>query len=108
MEKGSPQLLQEHAWGRADSPSRWRRRAAAVSLVQEARHGRRTGFVLRVAKKLLPDRDDMVVKGVGWLRKEPCPRLPAEVVAFLLRGRNAASQLRLRCAAAKTTPDDRP
>lgn len=99
--------LMERVWEWTDSPNRWKRRAAAVSLLQEAKQGRHTEFVLRVAQKLLPERDDMVEKGVGWLLKEAYPRRPAEVAAFLLRGRNAASRLTLRYAAEKMTAADR-
>ncbi len=99
--------LMERVWEWTDSPNRWKRRAAEVSLLQEARRGRHTVFVLRVARKLLPDRDDMVEKGVGWLLKEAYPPRPAEVVAFLLREQNATSRLTLRYAAEKMTPADR-
>lgn len=101
-----PSLL-ERIWQWTDSPNRWKRRAAAVSLLQEAKRGRHTEFVLRVARKLLPERDDMVEKGVGWLLKEAYPPRPAEVTAFLLRERNAASRLTLRYAAEKMTAADR-
>lgn len=99
--------LMERVWLWTDSPNRWKRRAAAVSLLQEAKRGRHTEFVLRVARKLLPQRDDMVEKGVGWLLKEAYPSRPAEVVEFLLRERHAASRLTLRYAAEKMTPADR-
>ncbi len=96
-----------HLWPWTDSPSRWKRRASAVSLLQEAKQGRSTGFLLRVSKKLLADPDDMVQKGVGWLLKETYPRKPEETVAFLLRQRHAASRLALRYAAGKMTAEDK-
>jgi 3-methyladenine DNA glycosylase AlkD len=99
--------LLARVWGWTDSPNRWKRRAAAVSLLQEAKQGRQTEFVLRVAKKLLPDRDGMVEKGVGWLLKEAYPRRPAEVVRFLVEEGMRASRLTLRYAAEKMTAADR-
>ncbi len=101
-----PTLLDD-LWSWTDSPSRWKRRASAVSLLQEAKRGRHTDFLFRVAKQLLPDRDDMVQKGAGWLLKETYPRKPEETVAFLLRQRHAASRLTLRYAAEKMTAEDR-
>lgn len=101
-----PSLLGE-LWAWTDSLNRWKRRASAVSLLQEAKQGRQTEFIFRVAKKLLPDRDDMVEKGVGWLLKETYPRKPAETVAFLLREGRAASRLTLRYAAEKMSAADR-
>ena len=94
-------------WRWTDSPNRWKRRAAAVSLLQEARRGRHTEFVLRVAERLLPERDDMVEKGVGWLLKEAYPPRPADIAGFLLREGHRASRLTLRYAAEKMTAADR-
>lgn len=101
-----PSLL-ERVWPWTDSPNSWKRRAAAVSLLQEAKQGRHTDFVLRVAEKLLAERDDMVEKGVGWLLKEAYPRRPAEIAGFLLREGQRASRLTLRYAAEKMTAADR-
>ena len=52
-----------------DSDNRWRRRAAAVSLVPIARNGEKREEVFRIADRLIEDRDDVVQKGVGWLLK---------------------------------------
>jgi 3-methyladenine DNA glycosylase AlkD len=90
-----------------ESRNRWKRRAAAVALLQEARQGRRTDFIFDIAARLLPDRDDMVEKGVGWLLKETYPKRPKETVDFLISHRTEASRLTLRYAAEKMTPRDR-
>jgi 3-methyladenine DNA glycosylase AlkD len=89
------------------SKNRWKRRAAAVALLQEAKNGRHTDFIFRIASALLPDRDDMVEKGVGWLLKETYPRRPRETVEFLTLHGHAASRLTLRYAAEKMTSADR-
>jgi len=93
------------AWTK--SPNRWKRRAAAVALLQEAKQGHHTAFIFDVASMLLPERDDMVEKGVGWLLKETYPKRPAETLAFLLTKTGVASRLTLRYAAEKMTPADR-
>jgi 3-methyladenine DNA glycosylase AlkD len=93
------------AWTR--SKNRWKRRAAAVSLVPSARRGLHTKDILRIARPLIPDQDDMVQKGVGWLLKETYPKKPAEVVRFLLPWRGSAPRLVLRYAAEKMTAADR-
>jgi 3-methyladenine DNA glycosylase AlkD len=93
------------AWTAA--PNLWKRRAAAVALLQEAKHGRHTDFLFSIATPLLPDPELMVQKGVGWLLKETYPARPRETVAFLLRQRHTASRLTLRYAAEKMTPADR-
>jgi 3-methyladenine DNA glycosylase AlkD len=93
------------AWTR--SRNRWKRRAAIVSLLQEAKQGRHTAKVLGIAERLLSDADDMVQKGVGWVLKETYPKKPREVVAFLKPRAAAAPRMVLRIAAEKMSPGDR-
>lgn len=93
--------------GWATSGNRWRRRCAAVGLLQEAKAGRHTEFVLEQAGRLLKDRDDMVEKGVGWLLKEAYPKRPREVVAFLVERGGEATRQTLRYAAEKMSVVDR-
>jgi 3-methyladenine DNA glycosylase AlkD len=89
------------------SPNRWKRRAAAVSFLQEAKQGRNTDRIFDLADRLLDDMDDMVQKGAGWLLKEAYPKRPREVVAFLEPRKSRPSRVLLRYAAEKMTPADR-
>jgi 3-methyladenine DNA glycosylase AlkD len=89
------------------SPNRWKRRAAAVSLVHEARAGRSTDLILQVAERLLPDEDDLVRKGVGWLLKEAYAARPRHVVRFLQVRKENVPRLILRIAAEKMMPAER-
>lgn len=101
-----PALIGElDAWTR--SKNRWKRRAAAVALVPSARRGLHTREILRIAQPLMPDDDDMVRKGVGWLLKETYPKKPSEVVRFLEPWRGKAPRLVLRYAAEKMNAADR-
>jgi 3-methyladenine DNA glycosylase AlkD len=93
------------SWTRAKN--RWKRRAAAVSLVPSAKRGEHTRAILRIAVPLMEDQDDMVQKGVGWLLKETYPKKPAEVVRFLVANRTRTTRLVLRYAAEKMTPADK-
>ena len=93
------------AWTR--SRNRWKRRAAIVSLLQEAKQGRHTAAILGIAGRLLGDADNMVQKGVGWVLKETYPKRPREVVAFLKPRAAATPRLVLRIAAEKMTARDR-
>jgi 3-methyladenine DNA glycosylase AlkD len=93
------------AWTR--SKNRWKRRGAAVALVPSARRGLYTREILRIAQPLIPDEDDMVRKGVGWLLKETYPKRPVEVMRFLMPRRGQTSRLVLRYAAEKMTAADR-
>ena len=84
-----------------ESENRWRRRAAAVSLVPIARKGEMLDEVFEVADRLMADGDDMVQKGVGWLLKEASREHPDEVREYLLRWRERTSALVLRYASEK-------
>jgi 3-methyladenine DNA glycosylase AlkD len=87
--------------------NRWKRRAAAVSLLQEAKRGRNLDAILRISAALLKDPDDLVQKGVGWLLKEAYPRRPREIVRFLAARKAEATRLLLRYAAEKMSAADR-
>jgi 3-methyladenine DNA glycosylase AlkD len=101
-----PALIGElDGWTR--SKNRWKRRAAAVALVPSARRGLHTREIVRIAEPLIPDEDDMVRKGVGWLLKETYPKKPSEVMRFLMPRRAKTSRLVLRCAAEKMSAADR-
>ena len=53
----------------AQSPNRWLRRGAAVSLIIPARKGLFLKDMLDIAQLLLTDKDDLVQKGYGWMLK---------------------------------------
>lgn len=91
----------------ASSDNRWRRRAAAVSLVPIARKGEMLDEVFNIADRLMTDGDDMVQKGVGWLLKEASKGHPNEVRDYLLRWRGQTSALVLRYASEKLSREMR-
>ena len=88
----------------ASSPSRWRRRAAAVSLIHGIRRGLFTVEASAVTERLIADRDDMVQKGLGWLLREWAKHDPGGAVPLLMAMRGRASRLVLRTACEKLTP----
>jgi len=101
-----PELISKlPAWTK--SRNRWKRRAAAVSLLQEAKQGRNTESIFQICELLRNDSDEMVQKGLGWLLKETYPRKPREVIGFLDGWRSTAPRLVLRYAAEKMTPKDK-
>lgn len=80
------------------SRNRWRRRAAAVSLVRAARQRMLFPQIFRVSEALLADQDDTVQKGLGWLLREAAKAAPKTTVRYLLRIRDRAPRLVLRTA----------
>jgi 3-methyladenine DNA glycosylase AlkD len=83
-------------WTQSDN--RWMRRAAAVSLIIPAKHGKYIDDVLEIADLLMTDNDDMVRKGYGWLLKETSRRYPGEVFEYVLRNRRLMPRIALRSA----------
>lgn len=87
-----------HALRWAKSRNRWRRRAAAVSLIRDARQHMFFPQIVRVCEVLLADQDDMVQEGLGWLLREAAKADPKTTVPYLLRIRDRAPRLVLRTA----------
>lgn len=104
--ENEPELIGElEVWTR--SKNRWKRRAAIVALLQEAKRGRHAEAIFDIAGRLLGDGDDMVQKGVGWVLKETYPKRPRDVLRFLAERGGDAPRLVLRLAAEKMTAADR-
>ena len=91
----------------AASPNRWRRRAAAVSLIRGIRKGRFEQEAVAVTERLLDDRDDMVQKGLGWLLREWAKHDPKAALPVLMDIRPRASRLVLRTACETLSPVQR-
>ncbi len=60
--------------------------------------------IVRLANQLLPDEDDMVQKGLGWLLREQAKADPKRTVPYLIRIRKNAPRLVLRTACETLTP----
>ncbi|MDD1683181.1 MAG: DNA alkylation repair protein [Methanoregula sp.] len=80
------------------SKNRWMRRAAAVSLIMPAKHGKFLNESLEIAGLLLTDTDDLVQKGYGWLLKEASRKHPDEIFAFVMENKRVMPRTALRYA----------
>ncbi|MBL8228300.1 MAG: DNA alkylation repair protein [Bryobacterales bacterium] len=98
----APQLI---SW--TSSKSRWVRRSAAVSMIPLAKKGEEQTTVFAIAPRLLPDPDEMVQKGIGWLLKENYVASPQPTVRLLRDWSGRTSRLVLRYAAEKMNDQDR-
>jgi 3-methyladenine DNA glycosylase AlkD len=83
-------------WTRSEN--RWMRRAAAVSLIIPAKHGKFLQESLAIADLLLTDGDDMVQKGYGWLLKETSREHTIEVLTYVMRNKRVMPRTALRYA----------
>jgi 3-methyladenine DNA glycosylase AlkD len=89
----------------ATSENRWMRRAAAVSLIVPARHGRFLEDVFAIADILLLDRDDLVQKGYGWMLKAASEARQQEVFDYVMRNKAVMPRTALRYAIEKMPPE---
>lgn len=83
-------------WTQSDN--RWMRRAAAVSLIVPAKHGKFLKESQEIALLLLMDSDDMVQKGYGWLLKEASRKHTDEIFSFVMRNKKKMPRTALRYA----------
>ena len=74
------------------------RRAAAVSLIVPAKHGKFLEESIAIADLLLTDPDDMVRKGYGWLLKEASRKHTDEVFAYVQKNKKVMPRTALRYA----------
>jgi 3-methyladenine DNA glycosylase AlkD len=87
------------------SRNRWRRRAAAVVMIYPNARQRLLDEAFAVADRLLDDRDDMVMKGYGWMLKEISNRDPQRVFEFVMERRDRMGRTALRYAIEKLDPE---
>jgi len=80
------------------SENRWMRRAAAVSLIVPAKHGKFLDESMEIADLLLTDSDDMVQKGYGWLLKETSRKHTDEAFSYVMKNKRAMPRTALRYA----------
>ena len=91
----------------AKDKNRWRRRAAAVTLIRGARLELFEREIIQVSNLLLRDEDDMVQKGLGWLLREWTRDYPVRAVPFLMKIRDSAPRLVMRTACEKLSSAQR-
>jgi len=85
----------------AKSSNRWMRRASAVSLIIPARHGKFLPDIFKIADILLPDQEDMVQKGYGWMLKAASQAHQQEVFDYVMRNKAIMPRTALRYAIEK-------
>ncbi|OFW59961.1 MAG: DNA alkylation repair protein [Actinobacteria bacterium RBG_19FT_COMBO_54_7] len=87
--------------GWTQSPNRWMRRAAAVSLIIPAKNGKYLKDIFEIADMLLEDKDDLVQKGYGWMLKEASRRHQKEVFDYVVEHKATMPRTALRYAIEK-------
>jgi len=85
----------------AATKNRWMRRAAAVSLIIPARHGKFVKEILEIADALLLDQDDLVQKGYGWMLKAASQAHQKEIFDYIMEKKAIMPRTALRYAIEK-------
>jgi 3-methyladenine DNA glycosylase AlkD len=91
------------------SPHRWKRRAAAVTMVKDFYKGGRANVTraLQVSRKLILDPEKVVQQGVGWLLREAWKKSPERVEDFLLKWKDQAPRLIIQYATERIDKEKR-
>jgi len=89
----------------AKSTNRWMRRAASVSLIVPARKGKFLPELFEIADILLPDKDDLVQKGYGWMLKAASKNHQKEVFDYVVSKKHIMPRTALRYAIEKMPQD---
>lgn len=95
------------AW--TDSPHRWKRRAAAVTMVEDFSKAGTANVprAIQVARKLILDPERVVQQGTGWLLREAWKKSPKKVEDFLLKWKDQAPRLIIQYATEKIDKEKR-
>ena len=91
----------KHLYSWTKSENRWKKRGAAVSLIIPARRGFFLEDVFAISDSLLPDTDDMVQKGYGWMLKAASEAHPREVFEYVLGKKSSMPRTAYRYALEK-------
>lgn len=89
----------------AESGKKWLCRAAAVSLIIPARQGKFLNDILEIADILLPDKEDLVQKGYGWMLKVASEFHQKKIFNYVMNRRATMPRTALRYAIEKMPPE---
>jgi 3-methyladenine DNA glycosylase AlkD len=93
--------------GWSKSENRWKKRASAVSLIIPARKGLFLPEIFEIADTLIPDPDDLVQKGYGWMLKAASKAHQTEVFDFVVFRKEIMPRTAFRYAIEKMPPERR-
>jgi 3-methyladenine DNA glycosylase AlkD len=99
IEKFPAQISRLKKW--TQSPNRWLKRAAAVSLIIPAKKGKFLSEALEISDLLIHDDDDLVQKCYGWLLKEESRQHQQEIFDFVYSRKTIMPRTALRYAIEK-------
>ncbi|NTV30417.1 DNA alkylation repair protein [candidate division WWE3 bacterium] len=89
------------------SPNRWMKRGAAVSLIIPVRKGLFIDEVFKISDLLITDKDDLVQKGYGWMLKAASESSISTVYQYMIEHKSIMPRTALRYGTEKMPEDMR-
>ncbi|MBZ0256771.1 DNA alkylation repair protein [bacterium] len=90
-----------------ESPSKWKRRAAPVSLIGYMKQAKSIKPLLKFIEPMMHDDDRFVQQGIGWFLRETWKKDPKPVEALLLKYKNSAPRKIYQYATEKMPKEQR-
>lgn len=105
LEKGVAEMDDLAAW--RQSPSKWKRRAVPVALLNSAKTTKDIIPILDFIEPMMHDEDRFVHQGLGWLLREAWKIHTKPVEAFLLQHKDTAPRKIYQYATEKMSKEDK-
>jgi 3-methyladenine DNA glycosylase AlkD len=105
FKKGICGLDELSSW--RDSPSKWKRRAVPVSMLELLKDEANVETLLVFIDSMMMDSERFVHQGLGWFLREAWKRQPQPVEGFLLKWKDTAPRKIFQYATEKMTREQR-
>lgn len=105
FKRGVASLSDMSSW--RESPSKWKRRAAPVSMITLLKLTEDYEQLLDFIRPLMLDEERVVQQGLGWFLREAWKKKPGPVEAFLHEWKNSSPRLIFQYATEKMTPEQK-
>lgn len=90
-----------------ESPSKWRRRAVPVAMIEPMKTRRGVKPLLNFIAPMMLDEDRFVQQGLGWFLRETWKKRPKPVETFLLKWKETAPRKIYQYATEKMTQEQK-
>lgn len=89
------------------SPSKWKRRAVPVTLINALKSGVELNRLLAIIDPLMMDPEKFVQKGLGWFLREAWKKFPEQTETFLLKWKDTCGRTIIQYATEKMAKEER-
>ena len=89
------------------SPSKWKKRAIPVTLIDVLKKGAKPEPMLEIIDPLMADKDKFVQKGLGWFLRELWKIYPEITENFLMKWKDTCGRIIIQYASEKMNKDQK-